>query len=175
MKTNEVLLGAVVWCAMLLALPAIAQQNMNVTATVPEVCVITTPGTDLNMAFDLSALDTAVADFTATADFLWRCSLGNAATININSGGGTGADANSRFMIGPGGAGVDELAYALTTPALAAWGDGTNGQPGFGAVGAGMAAVNEQTTVITGTVALADAQAATAGAYSDTVVITLLP
>ena len=34
-------------------LEANAQQNMNVTATVPTVCVISTPGTALNLAFGL--------------------------------------------------------------------------------------------------------------------------
>lgn len=174
MKMKEKLLGAVAFCAMFAALPASAQQNMNVTATVPEVCVITTPGTDLNMAFDLSALDTAIADFTATADFRWRCSLGNAAVIEINSGSGSGANANLRYMIGPGGAGADELGYVLTVGGVTV-GDDSNGATGLAVVGAGMGAANEQTTTIDGTVALADAQAATAGAYTDTVVITLLP
>jgi spore coat protein U-like protein len=75
-------------------------------------------------------------------------------------------------MTGPGGV---LLAYTLTTPGGVAWGDGTNGQLGFGVTGAGMAAANEQATAIDGTLALADAQAATTGAYADTVVITLLP
>ena len=158
--------------ASLTALEANAQQNLNVSATVPNVCVITTPGTALNLPFDLSTLDVAVADFTATVDFLWRCSLNTAATINLNSGAGVGADANTRFMTGPGGA---QLAYTLTTPGGVAWGDGTNGQPGYGVTGAGMLPANEQATAIDGTVALAAAQAAGVGAYNDTVVITLLP
>ena len=173
MKIYGKLLGAAALFAMFGAMEANAQQNMNVSATVPDVCVITSAGTDLTMPFDLSTLDVAVADFTATASFLWRCSAGNAATININSGGGTGANGTTRFMIGGGG--TDELAYSLTTPTAALWGDGANGQPGFGVLGAGMGAADEQTTVITGTIVLADAQAAPVGAYNDTVVITLLP
>jgi len=154
------------------AMEANAQQNLNVSATVPNVCVITTPGTALNLPFDLSTLDVAVADFTATVDFLWRCSTGTAATINMSSGAGTGANANTRYMTGPGGA---LLAYSLTTPGGVAWGDGTNGQPGYGVTGAGMQPADEQATPIDGTVALAAAQAAPIGAYSDTVLITLLP
>ena len=154
------------------AMEANAQQNLNVTATVPDVCVITTPGTALNLPFDLSTLDVAVADFTASVDFLWRCSLNTAATINLSSGAGIGADANTRFMTGPGGA---QLAYSLTTPGGVAWGDGTNGQPGHGVTGAGMLPANEQATPIDGTVALAAAQLAPVGGYVDTVVITLLP
>lgn len=172
MKLNRKLLGAVALFAMFSSFEANAQQNLNVTATVPQVCIITTPGTALNLPFDLSTLDVAVADFTASVDFLWRCSLNTAATINMSSGAGTGADANTRYMTGPGGA---TLAYSLTTPGGAAWGDGTNSQPGFGATGAGMAVANEVTTPIDGTVALAAAQAATVGAYVDTVLITLLP
>jgi len=175
MNVKRKLLHAVALLAMFSALEANAQQNMNVNATVPDVCVITTPGTDLNMNFDLSTLDVAVADFTATADFLWRCSDGNAATINITSGNGTDANGTTRSMIGPGGVGVDELDYELRTPASALWGDGTNGQPGYGVTGAGMGAADEQTTTITGTILLADAQAAAVGAYTDLVVITLLP
>lgn len=175
MEMKRKLLGAVALLAMFSVLDANAQQNMNVNATVPDVCVISTPGVDLNMNFDLSTLDVAVADFTATADFLWRCSDGNTATINITSGTGTGANGTVRSMIGPGGAGVDELDYTLTTPAAALWGDGTNGQPGLGVTGAGMGPLDEQTTVITGTIALADAQAAAVGAYTDVVTITLLP
>jgi len=171
MNMKRKLLGAAALFAMFSTFEANAQQNLNVSATVPDVCVITTPGTALNLPFDLSTLDTAVADFTATVDFLWRCSLGNAATINLSSGAGTGADADTRYMTGPGGT----LAYTLTTPGGVAWGDGTNGQPGYGVTGAGMAAANEQATPIDGTVALAAAQAATTGTYTDTVVITLLP
>ena len=171
MNVKRKLLHAVALLAMFSALEANAQQNMNVNATVPDVCVITTPGTDLNMNFDLSTLDIAVADFTATADFLWRCSDGNAATINISSGNGTNANGTTRSMIGTGG----ELDYELRTPASALWGDGTNGQPGYGVTGAGMGAADEQTTTITGTILLADAQAAAVGAYTDLVLITLLP
>lgn len=175
MEMKRKLLGAVALFAMFSAFEANAQQNMNVNATVPDVCVITNEATDLNMNFDLSTLDVAVADFTATADFLWRCSLGNAATINISSGTGTGANGTTRSMIGPGGAGVDELDYTLETPAAALWGDTANGQPGLAVVGAGMGAGDEQTSTVTGTIALADAQAATAGVYADVVTITLLP
>ncbi len=172
MNLKQKLLGAAAVFALLSVTEANAQQNLNVTATVPDVCVITTPGTALNLPFDLSTLDVAVADFTATVDFLWRCSLGNAATINLSSGAGTGANGTTRFMTGPGAV---LLAYSLTAPDTNLWGDGTNGQPGFGVTGAGMGVPDEQATTITGTVALTAAQAATTGAYTDTVVITLLP
>jgi spore coat protein U-like protein len=172
MNLKQMLACAVVLFAVFSATEARAQQNLNVSATVPNVCVITNPGTALNLAFDLSTLDTATVDFTQSVNFLWRCSLNTAATINLSSGGGTGADANTRYMTGPGGA---QLAYTLETPGGVAWGDGSNNQPGYGVTGAGMLPANEQTTPIDGTVTLAAAQAAPVGAYSDVVVITLLP
>ena len=101
------------------AIGANAQQNLNVSATVPDVCVITTPGIDLSLPFDLSTPDVTVADFTATVDFLWRCSLNTAAIINLDEGAGVGANANTRYMSGPGGA---QLAYSLMTPAGDPWG-----------------------------------------------------
>lgn len=166
------ILGIAVVLAAFAGAEANAQQNMNVSATVPEVCVISNENTDLNMAFDLSTLASAATDFAVDVNFLWRCSQENAATININSGGGNGANGTTRYMTSPEGA---LLAYSLTKPDSTAWGDGSNGQPGFGVTGQGMANADEQTTVITGTVALSDAQAAPVGAYSDTVQISLLP
>jgi len=172
MTLKQKLLGAVAVFAVLSATEANAQQNMDVTATVPSVCVISNVGTNLTMAFDLSGLAVAAADFTTTADFLWRCSAGTAATIALSSGAGGGADGVTRYMQGPGGA---LLAYSLTGPLGVTWGDGPNGAPVLGVTGAGMAIGAEQTTVIDGTVILANAQAANVGAYTDVVLITMLP
>ena len=165
-------LGFAVVLAAFVSAEANAQQNMNVSATVPEVCVISNENTDLDMAFDLSSLASATTDFAVDVNFLWRCSQDNAATINISSGGGDGANGTTRFMTGPGDA---LLAYSLTKPDNSAWGDGSNGQPGLGVTGQGMANADVQTTVVTGTVTLSDAQDAPVGAYSDTVQISLLP
>jgi len=173
MTLKQKLLGAVAVFAVLSATEANAQQNMDVTATVPSVCVISNVGINLTMAFDLSGLAAAAADFTATADFLWRCSAGTAATIALGSGAGLGADGVTRFMQGPAGA---LLAYSLTPPGGGTWGDGLNGAPVFAVTGAGMALpADEQTTVIDGTLTLANAQAANVGAYTDVVLITMLP
>ena len=135
MNPKQLLACALAIFAMFSAVEAKAQQNLNVTATVPNICVITSEGTDLNLPFDLSTLDVANADFTATVDFLWRCSLNTAATVNLSSGLGSGADANTRYMTGPSNA---QLAYTLVTPDGVAWGDGTNGQNGYGVTGEGM-------------------------------------
>ena len=112
MNLKQVLACAIVLFAVFSATEARAQQNLNVSATVPNVCVITNPGTALNLEFGTLNLG-AGADFTASVDFLWRCSLNTAATINLSSGVGSGADANTRYMTGPGGA---QLAYTLETP-----------------------------------------------------------
>ena len=172
MNLKQVLACAIVLSAVFSATEAKAQQNLNVSATVPNVCVITNPGTALNLVFDLSTLDNPTGDFTQSVNFLWRCSLNTAATINLSSGAGTGADANTRYMTGPGGA---QLAYTLVTPGGVAWGDGTNGQLGYSVTGAGMLPDDEQTTPIDGTVTVAAAQAAPVGDYADTVLVTLLP
>lgn len=166
------ILGLAIVLAAFVSAEASAQQNMNVSATVPEVCVISNENTDLDMAFDLSSLASATTDFEVDVNFLWRCSQDNAATINISSGGGDGANGTTRYMTGPGGA---LLAYSISKPDNSAWGDGSNGQSGLGVTGQGMANADEQTTVVTGTVTLSDAQAAPVGSYSDTVQISLLP
>ena len=125
------ILGIAVVLAAFAGAEANAQQNMNVSATVPEVCVISNENTDLVMAFDLSTLASASADFSVDVNFLWRCSQDNAATINISSGGGDGADGTTRFMTGPGDA---LLAYSLTKPDNSAWGDVSCIAPEFGRI-----------------------------------------
>ena len=124
------------------------------------------------MGFDQSGLAAPPATFTATADFLWRCSLNTAATIALDSGGGALADGVTRFLTGPGGV---TMGYSLTAPGGGTWGDGTNGAPIFGVTGAGMGAADEQTTTIDGTILLAAVESAPVGLYNDTVLITLLP
>lgn len=170
-QTVKSLLGFAAVLAFFVGAEANAQQNMNVSATVPEVCVISNESTDLEMAFDLSSLATASTDFSVDVNFLWRCSQDNAATIEISYGGGTGANAATRYMQGPG---LAELAYSLTAPDSSAWGLASNSE-GYAVTGQGMANADEQTTVITGTVTLGDAQAAPVGNYSDTVAVSLLP
>ena len=52
MNLKQKLSCAAVLLATFSAMEANAQQNLNVTATVPNVCVITTPGTALDLPFD---------------------------------------------------------------------------------------------------------------------------
>ena len=168
---KQSLIGAALLFSMLSVTNANAQssQALDVTATVPSVCVIDVPGTDTVLPFDLSGLAAAAADFTASANFSWRCSLSTVITISIDDGL-TGTFAN-RNMAGPGLG----LNYNLYTDGSygTVWGDGTLGTSTVTAAGLGMTIVG--TSVIEGRVLLTDAQAAAVGAYSDTVTITMLP
>ena len=143
-----------------------ATQNINVSATVPSVCIFDAATTGTTMAFDLSALATAVADFTATTTLAWRCSAGSNAFINIGPGGS--GDATARAMTGGGGS----LAYNLFTENTHAniWGDGAGTTVTSNITGLGMGTVGNST--VYGRVLLADAQAANVGAYADTVQVT---
>ena len=171
MTLKQKLLGTVVVFAALSATQANAQSssNLTVTASVPSACIINAAGTDTVLAFNLAGLTSAVADFTASADFAWQCSLGTAMTISISPGGST--DQLNRAMTGPAGS----LAYNLHTDATYAtiWGDGTAPTSTVDPTGLGINVVG--LSQIFGRILLADAQAAGAGNYNDIVVVTLLP
>jgi len=151
------------------AFEANAQSNLNVSATVPDICQIDSAA-NIPLAFDLSGLAGASADFAATANFSWRCSFGTVVTISLTAGANS-ASALTRRMSGPGGAFLD---YSITSGA-ADVGDGSNGANAITDAGLGFAAVNQVTTVFDGLVTLAAAQAAPPGLYQDTVVISILP
>jgi spore coat protein U-like protein len=143
-----------------------ATQNINVTATVPSVCVFDAATTGTTMAFDLSTLATAAADFEATTTLAWRCSAGSNAFINIGPGGST--DQTAREMSGAGGT----LAYNLFTEDTYTniWGNGAGGTVTSNITGLGMNTVGN--SIVYGRVLLANAQAANVGAYTDTVLVT---
>lgn len=165
MNMKRILLGAVALFAMFSAFGANAQttetRNLNVTANVPTVCLIDS-GPTIDMTFDLSDLATRATDYVVDVTLDWRCS----ATVPVGISLG-GTDATARAMAGPG----NPLPYTLTDDADLAWGDGSNGEPARALTGAGMGLTDQQNTVIRGTIALADAQAADVGAYSDSVLI----
>ena len=74
---KQKLLGAVALLALVSATESFAQgtpQNLNVTATVPSVCIIDVPTSNTVQTFDLSGLATAVAPFESTATLRCRCS-----------------------------------------------------------------------------------------------------
>ena len=145
-----------------------ATQNIDVTAFVPNVCIFdTTSGT--TMTFDLSGVSTATLPFDAATTLAWRCSTGFTTDITIGPGG-SGDQENRVLLDGP-----LALPYNLYTDFTfgTIWGDGTGATSTVSVTGTGMAFVG--TTTVFGRIQLADAQAATAGIYTDTVLVTILP
>ena len=167
---------ALAGAAMLLAMLSVSNVNaqstraLDVRADVPQVCVIDVPGTDTVM--DFGTLDVLpAANFAASADFAWRCSLGTAITIAIDAGTTPGATVANRLLAGPG----LPLAYSLYTDITYAnvWGDGTASTVIVTETGLGMATVG--TSTIEGRILIGDAEVADVGLYNDTVTITMLP
>ena len=144
-------------------------QNIDVSATVPTVCIVDTGTTETAMAFDLTLLASAAGPFTMTTNLAWRCNIGSAPVISIGPGGST--DQLNREM----DSGSNTLAYNLYTDALfgTIWGDGLAGTATVGITPLGMGIAGN--TVVNGRVLLADALAAPVGAYLDTVVVTVIP
>jgi len=150
--------------------PANAQldtQNIVVSATVPSFCIFDAT-TDTTMDFDLSTVATAVADFTDTTVLVWRCSVGYNRVITI--GPGVSTDQENREL---DSAGV-RLAYNLYTDNTygTIWGDGTGTTGTLSTTGTGM--INTGTSEVFGRILLTDAQAAEPGAYTDTVLVTII-
>jgi spore coat protein U-like protein len=167
MKFNRILLGAAALFAMFSAFEANAQttdtRNLNVSATVPTVCLIDSAAT-INMAFNLSDLATRGADYIVDVTLDWRCSATVPVVVDLG-----GTTATARTMAGPNP--LKPLPYTLTDDVDVLWGDDTNGATSRALTGAGMGIPAQQNTIIRGTIALTDAQAADVGAYSDTVLI----
>ncbi len=146
-----------------------ATQNISVSATVPNFCIF--DGTsETAMAFDLSGVATASADFAATTTLRWRCSNGFNTSIELDGGTTTG-NPDARAMTN----GTDTLAYNLFTDNTYAqiWGDDTGASARVSITGVGMGTVTD--SVVYGRVLLADGQAAEPGSYTDTVLVTILP
>ena len=143
------------------AAPASAQDtaNMQVTANVAPSCAFTGL---TDMAF--GTLNQS-ADNLATADITWVCTDGFSMDIRIN-GGGTG-DVSNRAMTGPAA-----LTYQIYTDGTYAtvFGDGTTGSD-VTVTGSGYG--SPSTLTVFGRVLAADAAAALAGNYTDTVVVTI--
>lgn len=144
-------------------------QNIAVTATVPTVCIVDTGTTETAMGFDLSTLASATGPFDATTNLAWRCNIGSAPVISIGPGGS--GDQENRAM----DAGGPTLAYNLYIDGTftTIWGDGTGTTSTVGITPLGMGIAGN--TVVNGRVLLADALAAPVGAYSDTVLVTIIP
>jgi len=143
-------------------------QNIVVTAFVPDVCIVDVTTED-TMTFDLFDVATAVVPYDAATTLAWRCSTGFNTAITI-SPGGSGDQENRLLYDGP-----LTLAYNLFTDGTfgTVWGDGTGTTSSVAVAGLGMA--NVGTTTVFGRIPLAAAQAALAGIYTDTVLVTILP
>ena len=142
-------------------------QNINVSAEVPDVCIVDVGTTETTM--DFGVIDTAaVVPFDATTTLAWRCSTGFNTVITI--GPGISGDQENRTLL----FGAIPLVYNLYTDGTfgTIWGDGTGTTATVAAVGTGMANVGN--TTVFGRIPLAAGQAAVAGLYTDTVLVTVV-
>jgi spore coat protein U-like protein len=144
-------------------------QNIDVTAFVPNVCIVDVATTETTMLFDLSGVATATLPFDATTTLAWRCSAGYNTEISIGPGGS--GDQENRVLL----LGAIPLVYNLFTDVTfgTIWGDGTGTTSTVAVAGTGMANVGN--TIVHGRIPLAAAQAAVTGIYTDTVLVTILP
>lgn len=135
----------------------LASTSLTVTGSVAAICTVSA-GT---LAFGAYAPTAATL---GSAAITVNCS--STAPYQVSLGPGGNADASSRRMTGPGGAILSYLLYsdaARTAP----WGDGT----AFGARVSGTGSGAAQSLPVHGTIP--PAQNAPAGAYSDSVLITV--
>ena len=146
------------------ALPAFGGQvsdSFDVTLTIEAGCLVTA---DNDLSFGTASfLDN---ELTGTADFTIKCTTGTSGTIALDAGLGIGATASTRMMTN----GANQIEYALYADAghATVWGDGVNGGSTIVHVGDGSEAI---LTVYGKTTASGAAPAA--GAYSDTITITV--
>ncbi len=142
-------------------------QNIDVTAFVPNVCIVDVT-TETTMLFDLSGVAVAVLPFDATTTLAWRCSAGFNTVIEIGPGG-SGDQENRALLFG-----AIPLAYNLFTDSGfgTIWGDGAGTTSSVAIAGTGMSSVG--TTIVYGRIPLVDAQAAVSGIYTDTVLVTVV-
>ena len=170
MKLNKWKLALIAVAGFAFTAPANAQntQNIDVTAFVPNVCIVDVATTQTTMTFDLSGVATATLPFDATTTLAWRCSSGFNTAISIGPGGS--ADQENRLLFD----GAATLAYNLYTDATygTIWGDGSGTTSTVAVTGTGMANVGNST--VFGRIPLAAAQAATTGIYTDTVLVTVI-
>ena len=143
--------------------PAFAQtatDNLAVSATVTENCVVSTTA----VAFGNVDV-TSGANVDVTGGLSVTCTSGTAWSATAGAGGGTGATNSVRKMT----SGLNLLNYALYTNAgrTTLWGDGTDGAAITG-TGSGSA----QASVIYGRVPSGQSSLPI-GSYADTVAVTL--
>jgi spore coat protein U-like protein len=134
--------------------------NLNVSATVTNSCIVSAA----TLAFGIVS---PTGDTDVQADISWNCTTGHPATVKLGSGG-SGNILARRMTAG----GATSLPYQLYTSAArtTVFGDGTNGNS-VAITGAGFAATS--TTTVFGRVPTGAVGANPAGAYADTVQITV--
>lgn len=135
---------------------AAGTQNLNVTATVSGVCKFSSAVQTLTFGTVDPSVPGPIAGSGAAVTY--KCTKGTAAT-GVTPDNGTNFSASRRM-----GNGTDFIPYSLTISG------GTQTGLGF-AAGAG----TDLALIIGGSIVAADYQNVSAGAYSDTVVLTLAP
>jgi spore coat protein U-like protein len=136
-----------------------------VTATVATNCLVSATA----LAFGTYAQGGGAVDQTSTVNV--RCSNGTPFNVGLNAGATGGATVTTRAMLN----GTNQLAYSLFSDAgrTTNWGNtvGTDTRTG---TGAGFAAANIQALTVYGRVTDSVAnQGVPAGAYTDTVTVTV--
>jgi len=143
------------------ALGATTTTNLSVTATVTANCSVSSSPVAFGSVDVLSG-----TNYDATGNVSVTCTNGTAWSAAAGLGAGTGATFASRKMA----AGANLLNYSLYTNAgrTTVWGDGSGGTATVSNTGTGSA----QSFTVYGRVPLGQT-AAQAGAYSDTVLVTV--
>lgn len=129
---------------------AAGSTTLAVSGSVTGACKFSATSTPLAFGTIDQSLTT---DKTATADVLYKCTKGTAATGVTATGGLT------RSMAGPG---TETMGYTLSFS-------------GATQTGTGFGAGQDLTLVVTGTITAAQYQNVAAGAYSENVTLNILP
>ncbi len=142
------------------ALAASTRHTLTVSATVHGNCKFNLPGpTTLQIANSGAVIDPSIAtNATGTANIPFRCTKGTSSSIADD--GGQHNSGGLRHVALPG---IDTMPYGLSYA-------GTDVQ-----TGSGMGSGHDLTLAVTATILVADFENASAGAYSDSVVLTISP
>ena len=141
------------------AFAASATHSLGVTATVTGNCRFNTAGpTAVTIANSAGAIDPTVAtDATGTANVLYRCTTGTTSAITADNGLNFTTSRRVRIP-----ATTNYMPFSLLLA-------------GGAQLGTGHGAGQDKTLAVTATILQADFINAAAGAYTDTVVLTITP
>jgi spore coat protein U-like protein len=144
------------------AVAATATGVMSVSATVASTCVV---GTSTLGFGSVSSAAIQAGNVDATGTVSVNCTTGSSYTIALAAGGGLGATLASRKIT----SGANLLNYSIYTSAArtTVWGDGTLASATVAGTGSG----TSQSVVAYGRIF--SGQAVPAGAYTDTVTVTV--